>query len=200
MLTPPVANNDGRKAFVPHPEHARLTAFFQACRAIGIADVGEMKRYFENAPFRFFSYGSTADRYFTTGSRPDYFRDIPNVALQKSLVFFDPDNGLEPPGKATAAHLRYEELDHVFERMDDRSIAVIYQHLPRIEASRFWPSIASALRQRLHRPVAYIAESDLAFFVAPRHRARMKSILSILNKQAKVVAPGKPPRRVGSSD
>ena len=159
-----------------------------------------MKRYFENGPFSFFSYGGTADRYFTTESRPDYFRDIPNVALQKSLVFFDPDNGLEPAGKATTAHLRYEELDHVFDRMDDRSVAVIYQHLPRIEGSRFWPSIASALRQRLDRPAAYIAESDLAFFVVPRHKGRMKSVLSILDKQARVVAPGKPPRRVSRSD
>lgn len=158
-----------------------------------------MKRYFENGPFRFHSYGGTADRYFTTESRPVYFRDIPNVALQKSLVFFDPDNGLEPARKATAAHLRYEELDHVFHRMDGFSIAVIYQHLPRIEGSRFWPSVATVLGQRLHTPVAYIAESDVAFFVAPNHRARMKSVLSILNNQANVVAPGKPPRRVGRS-
>src|SRR5712692_8440713 len=98
MLTPPVANNDGRKAFVPHPELTRLTAFVQSCQANGIADVAEMKRYFGDQAFRFFSYGDGADCYFTPMNRSDYFRDIPDLALRKSLVFFDPDNGLEPPG------------------------------------------------------------------------------------------------------
>jgi hypothetical protein len=200
MLTPPAANNDGRKAFVPHPDHARLSAFLDACRAKGIADVAEMKAYFGDQAFRFFSYGDSAERYFTLKSRGDYFRDIPDAALRKSLVFFDPDNGLEPLGKATVAHLRYEDLVHVFGRMDTSSIAVIYQHLPRIEGSRFWPSVASGLRQRLGIPVAYIAESDLAFFVIPRNGSQMAAALSILNKQAQVVTPGKPARRVDRAD
>jgi len=196
MLTPPVANNDGRKAFVPHPKHARLAAFFEACRAAGIADVAEMKAYFGNQGFRFFSYGDGSNGYFTLKSRSEYFRAVPDIALRKSLVFFDPDNGLEPTGKATVAHLRYEELGDVFARMDAASIAIIYQHLPRIEGSRFWPEVASALRQKLVRSVAYIADGDLAFFVIPRNQSRMRRIISVLEDQAQFVAPGKPPKRV----
>jgi hypothetical protein len=200
MLTPPVANNDGRKAFVPVPEHARLSAFFYTCRAKGIADVSEMKAYFGNQAFRFFSYRDGTDGYMTLRSRSDYFRDVPDVALRKSIVFFDPDNGLEPVGKATIAHLRYEELANVFARMDNSSVAVIYQHLPRMKASRFWPSIASALRQRLGRPVAYVADSDLAFFVIPRNDRRMSIALSILKKQAHIVPQGRPSRQVACAD
>jgi len=197
MLTPPVANNDGKKVFVPHPEFDRLTSFFQACQAKAIADVAEMKVYFRGQPYRFFSYGDSAARYLTSPSRSDYFRGIPAAALDDSIVFFDPDNGLEPARGATTAHLRYEELADVFNRMNGASIGVIYQHLPRIKASRFWPSVASTLRNRLAASVAYIAEGDLAFFVIPREPSRLRLSLAVLNRQAHAVAPGKPSRHVG---
>jgi hypothetical protein len=200
MLTPAVPNNDGRKAFVLQPDHARLAAFFRACQARGIADVTEMRAYFRQQAFRFFSYGENPDRYFNSANRLTYFSGVPDEALHRSLVFFDPDNGLEPAGKATSAHLRYRELADVFQRMDAASIAVIYQHLPRIEGSMFWPSVAARLRQRLATPVAYIAESDVAFFVVPRDRSRLDRALMVLNEQAQAVGPGKRPRRLGRAD
>jgi hypothetical protein len=191
MLTSPVANNDGRKPFVPHPDYPRLTAFFGSCAAAGIANVTEMARYFKGQGVRFFSYGDQADGYFESSDRSAYFENVPSIALQESVVFFDPDNGMEPRGKCKPAHLRYDELAAVFRRMGPTSIAVVYQHLPRIRGSVFWPLLAAKLDKRLATVVAYIADGDLAFFVAPTDSARAHDILRVLDKQVNQSGPRK---------
>ncbi len=197
MLTANTTNNDGRKQFVAHPHHVRLATFLQKRRAKGTGTVAEMRAYFKRLPFGFFSYGDRPPPYFGTEGRDKYFRDIPDAVLRRSVVFFDPDNGLEPAVTVTPAHLRHEELAEVFGRMDTTSIAVIYQHLPRIQGSVFWPSIATKLHRRLAASVGYIAEGDLAFFVVARDRSELVNVLTVLNKEAAAVAPGKQHRLVG---
>src|SRR5207245_493716 len=116
----------------------------------------------------YFSYGDDASSYLTAQSRQTYFESIPEFALRRSVVFFDPDNGLEPARVTTTAHLRYNELRGVFQRMDRNCLAVVYQHLPRRPGSLFWPEVADRLRVKLSCAIGYIAGGDVALFIALR--------------------------------
>ena len=53
-----------------------------------------------------------------------------------SLVFLDPDNGMMV-GSATAAtrckYVYYSELASLSEAMNDDSVLLVYQHLPRVK-------------------------------------------------------------------
>jgi hypothetical protein len=197
MLTPNVRTNDGRKPFSPHPDCVRLTEFLLDCRAKGVADVREMRRYFGGQHYKYVPYGEDASHYVPKRDREPYFRGIPSSALQRSIVFFDPDNGLEPKGMATSAHLRYEELAGVFARMDAESVVVVYQHLPRVKASVFWPAVAGTLTERLKAPVGFVAESDLAFYIVPRKPARMAPIKRVFARQQARAGLLGPLRQVG---
>jgi len=183
MLTRPIENNDGRKPFVADPADSRLAAFLVRCRAREVHDIRVMQKYFQSTGCRFFSFRDQPKDYFSRENRSEYFRVVPDAALQRSLVFFDPDNGLEPDGGASSAHLRYQELAQVFSRMDTHSVAVVYQHLPRIKASTFWPTIATRISKQLKRPVAFVADGDLAFYVAPRDPSRFEPVMSVLRSQ-----------------
>lgn len=170
LLTPPATTNDGNRHFQGYNAAPELGAFLRSSVSAGRRDVRELARYMAQRPLRYFSYGHDAALYFTRQSRATYFGSIPAAALRRSVVFFDPDNGLEPAGIVTPAHLKYAELAQVFRRMDSDSLAVVYQHLPRKRAEIFWPSIATRLSSELSSPVGYVADGDVAFFIVTRTR------------------------------
>jgi hypothetical protein len=108
------------------------------------------------------------------------------------VVFFDPDVGMEP-GRGTAKHLRFDELRHILFRMDSTSVAVVFQYRRRV--ADFWPSMASQLSERLGRPVAYIAEPMLAFYVIVQTRSRLAEAVAVLERIADRRTPGAPGSR-----
>src|ERR1700704_5671714 len=104
MLTPPDATGQGRVAFVPDPERPEFTRFFRERQDPTRRRVADMPTYLDRHGHSVFSYrDDRAD--FSNRARSNYFGDIPATALIASLVFFDPDNGLEPT-RASEEHLR----------------------------------------------------------------------------------------------
>lgn len=195
MLTPPDATGQGRVPFVPDPELRELTAFFRSRLDSGDRNqtrVGEMRTYFEGRPFRFFSYRDDRED-FGRATRTEYFASIPDEALRRSVVFLDPDVGMEP-GLGNAKHLRFGELAGVQERMDEPSVAVVLQYARRV--TEFWTLMAKQLWERLHRPLAYIAEPPLALYVLTSSSPRREAALDVLRGIAARPAPGVGARRV----
>jgi hypothetical protein len=175
ILTAPDGTGQGRVRFIDDPELPELTEFFRE-RLVANNPlrrrVGEMRSYFANRPFAFVSYRDDRDD-FGRGTRAEYFAHVPDEALQRAVVFFDPDVGMEP-GRATAKHLRFDELRHILSRMDSTSVAVVFQYRRRV--ADVWASIASRLSDGLGRPVAYIAEPVLAFYVIVQTRSRLADV------------------------
>jgi hypothetical protein len=66
------------------------------------------------------------------------------------VVFFDPDNGTEP-GRRTERHLRFGELDNILTRMDETSVAVVFQYWRRVRD--FWTVMAQELGGRFGHPL-----------------------------------------------
>jgi hypothetical protein len=195
MLTPPDGSGQGRVPFVPDPELPDLTRFFR--RRLNSGDprqtrVGEMGAYFVGRPFGFFSYRDDRED-FGPATRSEYFASVPHEALQRAVVFFDPDNGMEP-GRATEKHLRFEELAGVLARMDAPSVAVLFQYGRRV--GDFWAVMARQLRDRLHRPLAYIAEPALAFYVLAGSADRRDEARGVLQRIATRHTPGVASHRI----
>jgi len=155
MLTRPDLTGQGRVPFVPDPELPELTRFFQERLEADRRRVSEMPAYLSRHGHRVFSYRDDRED-FSFWTRAKYFAEIPDNALRHSVVFFDPDVGLEP-GHPTEKHLLFAELEEVFQRMDESSTAVIFQYSRR-EAG-FWDSMAVQLRDRLATDVLFIADS-----------------------------------------
>jgi hypothetical protein len=192
MLTGPDGKNHGQVAFVPDPELPELTRFFHErldprddhrCR------VSEMPLYFARRPFETYSYRDDRED-FAPWTRDAYFRDLPEQVLRDAVVFFDPDNGMEPKN-TTAAHLRFDELAGVLDRMGESSVAVVFQFQRRVHG---WvATIAREIALATHRPVAHIVEGPLAFYVISRLDTRHAQVLSVLES----VATRSTPRRSG---
>jgi hypothetical protein len=67
---------------------------------------------------------------FSHEHRDNYFRKMFEKFPERSLIFLDPDTGLEVKNP-TQRHLLFDELRMIADRMDTRSILMIYQHFPR---------------------------------------------------------------------
>lgn len=171
LLTPPSPNNDGNRHFREDETGSSLAVFLRQCVASGRRDVRELARYMAGRPVAYFSYGDEPSQYFTASTRAAYFASIPDLALRNAVVFFDPDNGLEPANTVSPAHLKFSELKSVLDRMDDISIAVVYQHLPRLPAETFWPTTADRVRTALKCSVGFVASGDVGFLIAAHDQA-----------------------------
>jgi hypothetical protein len=145
-----------------------------------------MRTYFDMQPFRFFSYRDDRED-FGGGTRSDYFAGLPDEALQNAVVFFDPDNGMEP-GRASEKHLRFEELAVVLARMDTSSVAVVLQYWRRVRD--FWTVMAQELVDWLRHPLACIADPSLAFYVLTRSPERRDEVREVLERIATRHTPG----------
>jgi len=187
MLTPPTVRREGNRAFLPDPRLPELTEFFRSRLRNGSRDLGQMRTFFASCGFRYFPYGD-APPYFSMVSRQSYFRDIPDKALAGSLVFFDPDTGMEPR-RLLDKHLGFGELADVFDRLDRDSVAVVYQHLRRVRSC--WDLISGQVRTQLRANVAYIAQGDLSFLVVPRDG----DLVPIVNVLAALAVHGRPGRK-----
>jgi hypothetical protein len=196
MLTAPDRTGQGRVAFSSDPGLPELTRFFRS--RLTASDprkqrVLEMRSYFVNRPFACHSY--RANREDFGSDRHEYFAAIPAAWLERAVVFFDPDNGMEPT-QVTEKHLRFEEVSDVLARMDPTSVVVIFQFARRLRD--FWQTMARQLGHRLCRPVAYIADPTLAFYVVAKDRARLGEIVDVLQGVAtRPRSAGASPRTVG---
>jgi hypothetical protein len=182
LLTPPSPNNDGNRHFREHEGATDLAVFLKRCIANGRRDVRELARYLLDRPGRYYSYGDEASHYFTSSSRTTYFKSVPDYALRRAVVFFDPDNGLEPRTTVTPSHLKYAELKSIFDRMDDISIAVVYQHLPRQRAEKFWPSTTDKVRSALNCSAGFVASGDVGFVIALRDSTAKGQVSEVLDE------------------
>ena len=126
---------------------------------------------------------------FAQGIRTRYFDDIPVDHLTRSVVFIDPDIGLESGAAAymrrqgPEKYLQYSELLNVSERSSPESVLVVYQHLQsdgRKRRNDISDRIAQIAR-RLGPRVWAVQWNDVAMVVATRSSdvaARVESSLA----------------------
>jgi hypothetical protein len=195
MLTPPDRTGQGLVPFVPDPDLPELTEFFRTRLSSDErrqARVSEMGGYFRTRPYAFSSYRPDRED-FGPATRSEYFGSVPAEILRQAVVFLDPDNGMEP-GRVTEKHLRFDELARVMARMDEPSVAMVFQYARRV--ADLWALMAHQFIDRLHRPLAFIAEPTLAFYVLTSSVDRRDEACEVLQRIASRHTPGVSSKRI----
>jgi len=85
-----------------------------------------------------------------------------------------------------AKYLRYAELADVFLRMDDASVAVVYQHLPRKNRDDFFAETSGKVRKSLSaQEIFVVSDNTIAFFVVPKSPGTAKAARPVLVSYAR---------------
>ena len=94
--------------------------------------------------------------------RGRYLVDFEPQTLDKTLVFFDPDNGFETETRRSVKWVRFSEIKDTLLKMPENSAIAVYQHRPRL---RPWEAKFPLLFADLkYAPFAFaIYEANLAF-------------------------------------
>jgi hypothetical protein len=191
MLTPPDNSGQGRLSQSDcRNRRPVLYEFLQASVASGQRDirrVREIMRIFgvDIMPFR-------DDVWFVPEQRADYFKALPSEYLTRSVVFFDPDIGLETGtasytrSRGPEKYLFYSELKDVWARVSIDSVVVVYQHLQNDATKRVFDVERRVrdLRRCLGAPVWAVQWNDVAFVVVAREGVMAGEIRTALQRHA----------------
>ncbi len=127
-------------------------------------DFTKIEHYFHSENIEPLIYKDREHKYFEHRARDRYFKNIPGELLHKSLVFVDPDNGLEITN-STEQHLLYPEVQKLYDRMDEDSILMIYQQFPMEKHIEYLCRRASDLKARTGDLPIYISDNEIIFFL-----------------------------------
>jgi hypothetical protein len=181
MLTEPDETGEGNVAFADNAELPRLTAFLRTHLDAGDRSVLHMRDYFAENGIEYTPWHDEKP-YFVKQLRRSYFRSVPDHSLQDALVFLDPDIGLTTQERASEKHLTFHELAGVLDRMNQGSVAVVYQHFNRV--MNFWERRAGEIREHVDHPVGYVADPDVGFYVIPTDPESVSKVDVVLHSVA----------------
>lgn len=131
-----------------------------------LRDFRKIRQYFELKKIDIKIYEENNNRkYFDHKGRADYFKKIDDFLLPNSLIFVDPDNGLQIE-KSNKKHLLYSEVNEIYKRMDENSILMIYQHFPRAryKYEKYMPDGRSNKLKEIGDLPIYISDNEIIFF------------------------------------
>jgi len=141
-------------------------------------DFTEIEDYFNSEDIGVDIY--KGHEYFDHGRRDEYFENIPEDLLRNYLVFVDPDNGLKIKNSGEK-HLLYDDVKKLYERMDEDSILMIYQHFPREKHIEYLCRRASELKKLTEDLPIYISDNEIIFFLLTKNdelRNQLERIIS----------------------
>jgi hypothetical protein len=116
---------------------------------------------------------------FTHEKRDHYFQSVFEALPKKSLIFLDPDTGLEER-QPTAKHLLMTEVKKIYHRMDAGSVMMIYQHFPRVPRDRYVKHRCEQLAELTGSDPVTITDNEIIFFLLaknPKTRSRLELVL-----------------------
>jgi hypothetical protein len=105
---------------------------------------------------------------FSHEHRDNYFRKMFEKFPERSLIFLDPDTGLEVKNP-TQRHLLFDELKKITERMDTHSILMIYQHFPRESHEGYVRDRCSKIAEVTGIKPVSITDNEIVFFLLAKN-------------------------------
>lgn len=187
MLTPNDGSSEGKLSQADCRNRKRdVFEFLKSCADNEQRDIRKLRDLMPHFGVTFLPYRDA--RLFTQVHRAEYFEDVPSDSLRNSVVFFDPDIGLETRTSSYMArsgrekYLLYAELSGVWSRMPEDSVLVVYQHLQK-DATKRAGDVARRLtdfRERLGAVSLAVQWHDLAFLVSVRQAEAAERIRKAL--------------------
>ncbi len=189
MLTP---NDNGRHGQKWHREKAKagtqnkeLMNFLDKCVQEGRRDIKQLESFFARHGIETTIYYGE-DRYFSHQQRQQHFAQIGNELLSNSLIFVDPDVGLEVKNSGKE-HVLYSEVKSLYDRMDRSSILMLFQHFPRQPRQQYLNTRAEELKEKVcgDYPIC-IDDNEVIFFFLTKNESLEHSLTHIVQEYARV--------------
>ncbi|MHB8163266.1 MAG: hypothetical protein ACYDDV_02835 [Methanoregula sp.] len=120
---------------------------------------------------------------FTHKERERYFQSIFENFPKKSLVFLDPDIGLEE-SKPDQRHLLLNEVKMIYDHLDTKSVLLIYQHFPRKVHEDYLRQRCSQLSELTGSSPLTITDNEIVFFLCAKSPAIRENLERVLEKYA----------------
>jgi hypothetical protein len=192
MLTPNDGTKEGELTRYDCAGRRRLLfEFLRSKVTLGQRDIKLLREIMPRFGVEFSPYRD--DSYFEQSSRGQYFDSVPNDCLSNSVIFFDPDVGLQTGRHSymkrmgPEKYLMYAELAGLCARVSDDSVLVVYQHLQR-NSSRHPGDIERRLedlKEHLVTERAWaVRQGDLAFLIVVRNSSLADRLHSTIRAHA----------------
>jgi hypothetical protein len=121
---------------------------------------------------------------FSHETRRNYFENLLEKIPAQSLIYLDPDTGLEVKNP-TRRHLLFEEVKQIYDHMDTNSILVIYQHIPRVIRKGYIKKRCGDLTGVIGTMPATITDNEIVFFILAKETALQTKICAVLGEYMK---------------
>ena len=162
----------------------KLVKFLGRFKEKSKRDIKHLKNFFSKQDIEMTIYYGKS-KYFPHLQRGKYFKQIENELPLKSLIFVDPDIGLEIKSKkSNKKHIRYSEVKDLYERIDKNSILMVYQHHPRIRTQNnireHFSQRSEKLREITGELPIYIDDNEMRFFFLTKGKSIRNSLGKIL--------------------
>lgn len=136
MLTPNDNTGEGNVlAYSEASGRSDLYHFLRSSLAKGDRNICNLRTLFQGREYAY--YGHRDDVLYVHEQREEYFASVPSRCLQDSIVFVDPDTGIQTGDmnymrkKGIDRYLFWDDIVQTVSRMSGASILVVYQHLQR---------------------------------------------------------------------
>ncbi len=109
--------------------------------------------------------------YFTHEERKGYFESIPQHWLKDAIILVDPDIGIEVKSASRMnlhKYVTYSEIQLLFNKMNDQSVLIIFQYIPRVNRLQYYEKKRQELCQRMSSAsirLQYISDNQVVFFI-----------------------------------
>lgn len=120
---------------------------------------------------------------FSHEHRVNYFRKVFENFPENSLIFLDPDTGLEVKNP-TQRHLLFDEVKKIYSRMDNRSLLMIYQHLPRVTRAGYIEKRCRELAAVTRSRPETITDNEIVFFILTKNPLQKTRLCAVLGDYA----------------
>ncbi len=187
MLTEHRDDNEGNKqATHKRGKDSELLRFMRGCSTMSLT---HWERWLSRFTDKYLTVEPVDEIFYRDSARATYWEKfISFLGTKKSLIFVDPDIGLEPKTVKKSErekYLLYHELGQIVAEMDASSVLMIYQHLQR-NSKRHDIDIQTKMKQAMATVEDAFAsaykESDLAFLFISKSGARHTEISGLLNQ------------------
>ena len=116
---------------------------------------------------------------FSHEHRVNYFKKMFEKFPQRSLIFLDPDTGLEVKNP-TQRHLLFDEVKKIADTMDTRSILMIYQHFPRESHDGYVRNRCSQIAEVTGIYPVSITDNEIVFFLLAKSPALREKLADVV--------------------
>ena len=176
----PHGNKTVRQLAKAGTQNKELMRFLDECVKNGKRDIKQLEDFFNRHGIKMTLYGK--DKYFTHANRREYFEKIGDKLLSKSLVFLDPDIGLEVRHSGKE-HLLFSEVKDLYERMDKDSILMLFQYFPRQPHPEYLNMRCEELKDKVtgDYPVC-IDDNEIIFFFLTKNKSLEQRLMQVVSE------------------